>query len=186
VKHLPLEELEKGMPTILESPKDSGLIELIVCRPRSELREILCEARLDLTEGLVGDNWKTRGSRNTPDGSSDTRMQITIMNSRVITLIAQSKKDWPLAGDQLFIDLDLSKSNLPPGTRLALGSAVLEVTGYPHTGCKKFSARFGLDATKFINSPQGRELQLRGINARVIKAGTIRVGDAVKKQRAST
>jgi MOSC domain-containing protein YiiM len=103
------------------------------------------------------------------------------MNARVIDLVAREKDRWSLAGDQLFIDLDVSAENLPPGTRLALGSAVIEVTNQPHTGCKKFAARFGLDALKFVNSPVGRQLQLRGVNARVRQAGVIRIGDLVKK-----
>ena len=103
------------------------------------------------------------------------------MSSRAAALVAGDRERWPLAGDQLYVDLDLSDENLPPGTRLALGSAVLEVTDEPHTGCKKFTARFGLDAMVFVNSPVGRALNLRGINARVVESGTVRVGDAVTK-----
>ena len=136
---------------------------------------------LDLVAGLVGDNWRTRGSSRTTDGSAHPDMQLNIMNSRVIALVAQEKDRWPLAGDQLFIDLDLSVDNVPPGTQLALGSAVLEVTDQPHTGCKKFVARFGPDALKFISSPVGKQLQLRGINVKVIHPGVIRVGDVAKK-----
>ncbi|NOS70832.1 MAG: MOSC domain-containing protein, partial [Verrucomicrobia bacterium] len=137
--------------------------------------------RLDLLEGLVGDNWKERGSRSTPDGSANPEMQLNIMNARVIELLAQSKERWALAGDQLFVDFDLSESNVPPGTRLAIGSAVIEVTAPPHTGCKKFSARFGPDAMKFVNAPEGKELHLRGINAKVVQPAIIRTGDSVKK-----
>jgi MOSC domain-containing protein YiiM len=108
-------------------------------------------------------------------------MQLNVMNARVIALLAREEDRWPLAGDQLYIDMDLSQENLPPGTRLALGSAVIEVTDQPHTGCKKFAARFGLDALKLVNSPLGRQLQLRGLNARVTQPGMIRVGDLVKK-----
>ncbi|MCX6048050.1 MAG: MOSC domain-containing protein, partial [Chloroflexi bacterium] len=117
----------------------------------------------------------------TTDGSSHPDMQLNIMNSRVIALVAQDKDRWALAGDQLFIDLDLSEDNLPPGTQLALGSAVIEVTNQPHTGCAKFVARFGLDAMKFVNSAEQKQLHLRGINAKVVQPGTIRVGDRAKK-----
>jgi MOSC domain-containing protein YiiM len=79
------------------------------------------------------------------------------------------------------LDKPLSKENLPPGTKLALGSAVIEVTAEPHTGCKKFVERFGVEAMKFVNSPVGRELCLRGINAKVVQPGVIRVGDRAKK-----
>ena len=181
IKYLTTEELEAGIKDIYLSPKDNGLIDMIVRRPDVEKREVLSEAKLDLTEGLVGDNWKARGSSGTADGSAHPEMQVNIMNSRMIALLAQEKERWQLAGDQLFIDMDLSAENLPAGTRLALGSAVLEITAKPHSGCKKFAARFGQDAIIFVNSPLGKELHLRGVNAKVIQAGTIRVGDTVRK-----
>lgn len=180
-KFLTMEELEAGLEAIRQSPKDQGLLELIVRRPATDERELLVEGQLDLVEGLVGDDWMRRGSSGTPDGSSHPDMQLTIMNSRAIALITQDKARWPLAGDQLYIDMDLSVDNLRPGTRLALGTAVIEVTAQPHTGCKKFSSRFGLDALKFVNSPTGKQLHLRGINARVVQTGQIRVGDLAKK-----
>jgi len=180
-KHLTMAELEAGLDTIRQSPKNEGVIALIVRRPQVDAREVLEKGELDLAEGLVGDTWKVRRSNRTPDGSPHPDMQLNIMNARVIALVAQEKDRWPLAGDQLFIDMDVSRENLPPGTRLALGSAVIEVTDQPHTGCKKFEARFGLDALKLVNSPVGRQLQLRGVNARVAQPGVIRVGDLVKK-----
>jgi hypothetical protein len=179
--HLTTVELEAGLDTIRQSPKDEGVIALIVRRPQIDAREVLEEGELDLTEGLVGDSWRVRGSSRTPDGLAHPDMQLNIMNARVIALVAREKNRWPLAGDQLFIDLDVSQENLPPGTRLALGPAVIEITDQPHTGCKKFAARFGLDALKLVNSPLGRQLQLRGVNARVAQPGRIRVGDLVKK-----
>ena len=157
-------------------------MDLIVRRPGIGEREILEQGQLDLVEGLAGDNWRTRGSSRTADGSSHPLMQLTVMNSRVIDLVAQERVHWPLAGDQLFIDLDLSIDNLPPGTRLAIGSGVIEVTEQPHTGCKKFVERFGLEAMKFISSGQGKELRLRGLNARVVQPGEVRVGDVAKIQ----
>jgi hypothetical protein len=180
-RHLSVDELQAGLDDVRRSPKDRGVLELIVRRPRTEEREILEEAHLDPSEGLVGDNWKTRGSSHTPDGSANPDAQLTIMNSRLIALLAQHKERWSLAGDQLFIDLDLSTDNLPPGTRLAFNSAVIEVTGEPHTGCKKFLQRFGVDAVKLVNSALGRQLNLRGINARIVQAGVVRVGEAVEK-----
>jgi hypothetical protein len=182
VKHLTLEEMEAGLETIRQSPKDAGVLRLIVRRPNTEDREVLTEGRLDPACGLVGDNWKTRGSRSTPDGSAHPEMQLNIMNARVIELLAQERERWALAGDQLFVDLDLSADNVPPGTRLAIGAAVIEVTAPPHTGCKKFSARFGPDAVKFVNSPEGRKLHLRGINGKVVQPGVVRVGDVVRKE----
>ena len=181
VKHLTTEELESGLAEILESPRDHGVLKLLVRRPREGEREVLDEGLLDLIHGLMGDNWKTRGSTSTPDGSAHPDTQLNIMNFRAITLVAGDKERWPLAGDQLYLDLDLSADNLPPGTRLALGSAVIEVTSEPHNGCKKFRARFGLAAMKFVNSPLGKELHLRGINAKVVHPGLIRMGDVARK-----
>ena len=180
-KYLTTEELEAGLEDIYLSPKDNGVINMIVCRPDVEKREVLHEAKLDLVEGLVGDNWKVRGSTSTTDGSAHPEMQINIMNSRVIALLAQEEERWQLAGDQLYVDMDLSVENLPAGTRLGVGSAVLAVTTKPHLGCNKFAARFGPDAVKFVNSQLGKQLHLRGVNARVIQAGTIQTGDIVRK-----
>jgi hypothetical protein len=181
VKHLTMAELEAGLDEIRRAPKDEGVLHLIVRRPQLEAREVLQEGQLDLTEGLVGDNWKVRGSTSTEDGSAHPDKQLNIMNARAAALVAQDKARWHLAGDQLYIDLDLSDENLPPGTRLAIGSAIIEVTDEPHNGCKKFVSRFGLDAMLFVNSPVGKQLHLRGINARVVQPGTIRTGDVVKK-----
>lgn len=181
IKHLTMEELEAGLDNIRQSPMTEGELALIVRRPTTETREVLEVGELDLAEGLVGDNWNVRGSSRMKDGSSHPDMQINIMNSRVIALIAPDKSRWPLAGDQLYVDLDLSENNVPPGTQLALGSAILEVTDQPHTGCKKFKARFGLDALKLISSPIGKQLHLRGINAKVVQAGTIQTGDMIRK-----
>jgi hypothetical protein len=181
LRHLTTEELHAGLEAIRQSPKDEGVLELIVRRPQIGEREVLAEGQLDIVDGLVGDTWSTRTSRRSKDGLPHPDMQLNIMNARVIALVAQDRARWHLAGDQLFMDLDLSAENLPPGTRLAVGSAVIEVTAEPHTGCQKFVSRFGLDAMKFVNSPLGRELNLRGINARVVKPGTIRVRDVAKK-----
>jgi hypothetical protein len=170
-----------ALQQIYQSPRDRGVLELIVRRPQIGEREILEEGVLDLLEGLVGDNWRTRGSSQTPDGTSHPDMQLNIMNSRVIALVAQDRDRWQLAGDQLFVDMDLSAANLPPGTQLAVGSAVIAVTSLPHTGCHKFMSRFGLDAMKFVNSDLGKQLHLRGINAKVVRPGAIRVGDVFKK-----
>jgi hypothetical protein len=180
-RHLDRTELEAGLDEIRRAPKDDGVLALIVRRPAVDVREVLDEGRLDTTVGLVGDTWIERGSRSTPDGSSHPDMQLNIMNVRSTALVAQTRERWQLAGDQLYVDLDLSGENLPPGTRLRIGGATIEVTPIPHTGCAKFVSRFGLDAMKFVNSPVGRQLNLRGICAKVVEPGTIRAGDCVKK-----
>ena len=181
MKHLTMQELEAALDHLRQAPKDGGVLQLIVRRPEIDLREVLEEAELDPAGGLIGDNWIVRGSSKTPDGSAHPEMQINIMNARVTALVAQDKDRWPLAGDQLYIDMDLSKENLPAGSRIAVGTAVLEVSQLPHTGCHKFVSRFGMDAMKFVNSPVGKELCLRGINAKVVQAGVVKVGHTIRK-----
>ncbi|HEY2947137.1 MAG TPA: MOSC domain-containing protein [Micromonosporaceae bacterium] len=171
--HLELSALEAGLDEIRRSPRDEGTVELIVRRPADNERETLAEARLDTSAGLVGDVWLGE------DGNP-TR-QVTVMNARVVALLARSRDRWPLAGDQLYVDLDLSGDNLPVGARVQVGSAVLELTGQPHRGCKKFAARFGLDALRFVNSDFGYALNLRGVNTRVVHDGVVRPGDRVRK-----
>ncbi len=180
-RHLTTAELEAGLDEIRRAPRDEGTLELIVRRPEVDEREVLDAGELNLEVGLVGDSWITRGSSRTPDGSAHPDMQLNIMNSRVTALVAQHKDRWQLAGDQLYLDLDLSEMNLPARTRFAIGAAVIEVSPQPHLGCRKFVSRFGLEAMQFVNSPLGRQLRLRGINARVVSAGVIRVGDVVRK-----
>jgi hypothetical protein len=176
-RHLTTSELEAGLDEIRSAPKDEGVLEMIVRRPQVGERELLQEAQLSQAEGLVGDSWRTRYGERTPNPD----VQLTLMNVRVTSLVAQDKQRWPLAGDQLYVDLDLSDENLPAGTRLALGSAVIEVSAQPHTGCAKFVERFGLDAMNFVNGSVGRTLHLRGINTRVVQPGAIRVGDRATK-----
>lgn len=177
-----LDEFEAGLDRVREAPADDGTLELIVRRPAENERELLASGRLDLEVGLDGDMWATRPSSSTADGGPNTEAQITVMNARAAALVAGPEHDgWAQAGDQLYVDLDLSHANLPAGTRLEIGDAVVEVTEAPHLGCGKFSRRFGVDAVKLVNSPVGRELRLRGLNARVVTPGAVRPGDRVRK-----
>lgn len=179
--HRTTAEMEAALDDIRRAPADVGLVDLVVRRPTVGGREVLDEGMLDLSEGLVGDNWRTRGNSRTPDGSADPLAQLNVINARLSSFVAVDPDRRALAGDQLHLDLDLSQANLPPGTRLAVGSAVIEVTAKPHLGCAKFVDRFGRDAMRFVNSPVGRELRLRGLNACVVVAGTVRPGDEVRK-----
>jgi hypothetical protein len=180
-RHLTTAELDAGLDEIRRSPADDGIVELVVARPDVGERALLEQGRLDLTVGLVGDNWLVRGNRHRADGSADPEAQLNVINARVSRLVAVDPARRPLAGDQLHVDLDLSVANLPPGTRLALGTAVIEVTPPPHTGCAKFVERFGREAMRFVNSPVGRGLRLRGLNARVVEPGTVSPGDTIRK-----
>lgn len=180
MKHLTLDELNAGLPHVQQSPQNGGTVEMIVARPAEDARKEMETAVLDTTTGLQDDNWQQRGSKRTADGSAHPDMQITLMNSRAAQLIAQSRSRWALAGDQLFVDLDLSPENLPPGQKLQLGTAVLQITTAEHRGCLKFATRFGHPAHKFVNQ-DGWPQRLRGIYAKVIQTGTISVGDAISK-----
>ena len=181
MNHLTREQLDAGLAHIEGSPKDDGTLDLIVRRPQPLDREVVEHAELSLDEGLVGDSWNRRFSKRTDDGSPHPDMQLNIMNSRVIGLIAGSAERHALAGDQLFVDLDLSADNLPPGTRLAIGSVVIEITDQPHNGCAKFTERFGIDAARWVNGDDGNRLKLRGINAKVVVPGSLSRGNRVTK-----
>ena len=184
--HLSTEQLEAGLDHIKASPAHEGAVEHIVCRPANNERQPLTEAVLDVDQGLVGDNWQARHHEDKSGKPANKDRQLTLMNARAVALIAGERDRWQLAGDQFYVDLDLSDDNLPPGTRLALGSAVVEVTAEPHLGCAKFIERFGRDAVMFVNSPAGRALNLRGVNARIVTGGTVKVGDRVTRLAGET
>jgi hypothetical protein len=181
VEHLPRERLLAGLGHIRDSPQDGGRVVLVVSRPAVDQRELPAEAVLDQVAGLSGDNWLARGSKTTADGSADPERQVTVMNARAAELVAGGRERMPLAGDQLYVDLDLSLDNLPAGSLLAVGQAVLRVSEAPHLGCAKFVERFGAEAMRFVNSRLGRQLRLRGMNARVVVPGIVRPGDLAAK-----
>lgn len=174
-------DFEPFLADVRAAPRDGGRLVLIARRPAVDRRELVDAAELDTTFGVIGDSWFERGSSRTPDGRPNPDSQVTLISTRVLRAIEPDADRWPLAGDQLYVDLDLSTDTLPPGSRLAIGSALLEVSKQPHTGCAKFSARFGSDALRWINSPVGRDLRMRGMNARVVRGGTVRAGDAVRR-----
>jgi tRNA (Thr-GGU) A37 N-methylase len=177
----PVPDPERWLAEVRRSPSDRGRLDLIVCRPKVDEREVLHTGGLDVELGLVGDNWLARGAKSTADGSADPEAQLNVMNSRCARLVAGGDERMPLAGDQLFVDFDLSPQNLPPGTRLQIGTSVIEVTAKPHTGCAKFTRRFGLAAHRWVNGTVGKQQRLRGICAKVVVAGTITTGDEIRK-----
>lgn len=182
MRHLSTAELVFGLDGIRAAPAETGTLVMIVRRPAEMEREVVDHAELSVELGLVGDNWLVRGSRQTADRSADPERQLTLMSARAIDLFAAGERErWALAGDQLYVDLDLSEANAPAGTRFAIGTAVVEVTAAPHNGCTKFVQRFGRDASRLVNSPEGKAMHLRGVNAAVIQHGVIAVGDPVAK-----
>src|SRR4029453_14545114 len=178
--HRPLAEIEKAAAGTGSSPSDIGIVEMIVCRPAPAERTVLDEGVLDVTHGLLGDNWEARGSRTTPDGTADPLRQVTVMNSRVLASVAGHRDRWQLAGDQLIVDFDLSMDSLPAGSRLQIGEAVVEVTEPPHTGCAKFAGRFGVDALAWTREPEGRQRRRRGMHVRVLESGLVRQGGVIR------
>ena len=176
-RHLTMEELRAGLPDIRASPADGGELRAIVFRPAHGERRDVESAEISLAGGVHGDHWAKKCWKETEDGRPHPDVQICIMNARSIALIAQERANWPPAGDNLFLDMNLSPENLPPGTRLSLGSAILEITAVPHNGCDSFIARYGRDACVFVNTGEGKQLRLRGIYARVVKDGRVSVGD---------
>ena len=181
VTHRTTQDLEGAIDHFRSAPADTGTLDLVLRRPAEGEREVLATAELTFADGVAGDTWKVRGSRRTEDGSAHPDMQLNVMNARFGRFVAVDPARMTLAGDQLYVDFDLSEPNVPAGTRLGIGSAVIEITDQPHTGCAKFRQRFGADALRFVNSPVGRSLRLRGANARVVVEGEIRPGDVVKK-----
>ena len=179
--NLKIDELWSEWEQSEKSPKDMGTVEMIVRRPQVDVREEVKEAEFDTKDGLVGDNWLARGSSSRPDGSPHPESQITLMNSRVIQLLAGDRSRWELAGDQLFVDFDLSKDNLPIGQRIKIGDVVLEIPELPHTGCAKFAKRYGAHARKFVMTDEGKLLRFRGVYATVIQGGNIKLTDTITK-----
>ncbi len=179
---------EIDLAPVREAPAAEGVVALVVARPSEGRRELLEQGRLEPGGGLLGDGWAERPSSSSADGGPNPEAEVTVMGSRAIALIAADggAARWAEAGDQLFVDLDLSESNLPAGTRIQVGEAVLEVSSHPHLGCGKFARRFGVEALKLVNSAEGRELRLRGLNARVIDAGDVRPGDPARKLTAGS
>lgn len=173
VEHLTTEQIETGMSNVLTSPQDRGKLEAIVIRPEQNQREYREAVHLSPEGGVEGDRWAT--------SKGDLRAQVSLMNARLLRLIAREDERMSLAGDNLIVDLDLSETNIPAGQKLAVGEALIEVTDLTHTGCSKFAERYGADAVRYINAAERRSLRLRGFYARVLKAGTVRVGDVVQK-----
>jgi hypothetical protein len=175
-------ELEAALDHLRAAPRDEGSLTLVVRRPETAVREVLDEGVLDEADGLLGDNWLSRATKRARAEGRHLEAMITVMSSRMVTLLADNDDERVMAGDQLYVDLDLSHDHLPAGTRIAIGEdAVLEVSAKPHAGCKKFMTRFGPEAVAFVNSEEGTRLRLRGLNSRVVHGGVVRPGDVVRR-----
>jgi MOSC domain-containing protein YiiM len=177
----PARDFDPTYADLRAAPRDAAAVAHLVARPNRDEREVVAEAVLDVEQGMVGDHWLARGSSSQPGGSANPEAQLTLMSTRVLASIEPDPARWPLAGDQVLLDLDLSEVNLPVGTRLIVGEAEVEVTALPHTGCAKFAARFGHDALRWISTPEGRALRMRGMYVRVVRSGTVRTGDVARK-----
>ena len=180
-EYVTMEQIEAGLAHVLASPRDQGKLEAIVIRPEEDQRQVCTLAYLSPEGGVEGDRWVTSSSLRLPDGRPDPRAQVSLMNARLLRMIAGSDERISLAGDNLVVDLDLSEANMPVGQKLSVGEVVLEITDVPHTGCQKFARRFGPDAVRFVNGADRRSLHLRGVYARILRAGTLRVGDVLRK-----
>ena len=176
--HRITEDLNELVDGILDAPKDAGPIEMIVRRPGENEREVMQTAELTTDGGLVGDNWIERIDEN---GEPHFAAQLTLMNARVADAVAITRERWPLAGDQIYVDMDISHENLPAGSQIQLGEAIVEISDVPHTGCDKFAGRFGKEALRFANVGVGRDNRFRGVNAFVIEGGVFSVGDKITK-----
>ena len=181
IQHLTTAQIETGLPSVRQSPQNQGVLKAIVIRPAVNERKMLQQVELSPEGGVHGDAWARGCWMSLPDGRPHPDVQVAITNARFIDLIAQDESRWALAGDNLYVDFDLSDEHLVPGQRLALGTALLEVTAVPHNGCKKYAQRYGQDAVRFVNTPVGKSLHLRGIYARIVRAGTVAVGDVIRK-----
>ena len=176
--HATTADLTARLDHLRAAPAQIGTVELVIRRPAHGEREILDEGVLDEAAGMVGDNWLSRATSRAIETGRHLEAQINVMSARMVALLADTAQERAGAGDQLYLDLDISAANLPAGSRIALGEdAVIEVTAKPHAGCKKFTARFGEAAMLFVNSEVGKELRLRGFNARVVSGGVVRPGD---------
>ena len=178
--HVAREDLDARLPELRALDAAEGTLELIVRRPSEGDRELPATAEISLEAGLVGDRWRASAHRDEA-GAVSRENQLTLMSIRMLELIAEPER-WPLSGDNLLVDMGLAMESLPIGSRLAIGEeVVVQISEVPHTGCAKFSARFGSDALRFVNSPEGRVLRLRGVNAHVIEPGTVSTGDAIRR-----
>jgi hypothetical protein len=177
----PARDFDPTYADVRNAPKDSAIVTLLVARPGTDLRETVTEAVLDVEQGMVGDDWMARGSWKKAGTPANVEAQVTLMSTRVLAAMEPDESRWPIAGDQVYLDLDLSEENLPVGTRLLVGDAEVEVTALPHTGCSKFASRFGHDALRWISTHEGRALRMRGMYVRVLRTGTVHVGDVVRR-----
>lgn len=184
--HRTMADLKAALPHILAAPKDGGDLRMIVVRPASGQRETPATARLTGAGGVEGDHWSKGCWRTTEAGDPHPDVQICMMSSRTIEAIAGDPENWAPAGDNLFLDLDLTPDNLATGDRLEIGTTLLEITAEPHHGCQSFIDRYGRDACLFVNLGDGKRYALRGRYARVLRDGDITVGDTVTVIRAET
>lgn len=179
--HRTREELASALPYVAASPKDGGSVALIVVRPDHGRRETPDRVRISAQDGVEGDHWSKGCWLETDDGAPHPDVQINLMCTRAAEVIAGDPALWPAAGNNFFVDIDLSPDNLPAGTRLALGTAEIEITDQPNKGCQVFIDHYGRDACIFVNTGPGWSLRMRGLYARVVQNGDVRLDDRIRK-----
>ena len=182
------DSLKKGLDKPINynqsSPRDNGVVKLLVIRPETHVRTLPNAVVVSVEQGVVGDKWEAECTIKLENGKSNPDLQIAIINTKVIKEIAQSDFDMDrlaLAGDNIYADLNLCEENMPVGQQIQIGNTLLEVTPFPHFGCKKFSERYSVEDLKVVNSTAGKPQHLRGIYVKVIKNGSISIGESIKK-----
>jgi hypothetical protein len=180
-KHRTRAEIEAGIGPVLQSPAEGAAVEALFSRPAPGKRLDLPALEVSVSGGIAGDHWSLGCWKTLPDGSPDPDVQVSLMNRRMLHLIAGARDNWARAGNNIIVDMDLSIDNLPIGQRLRVGTAELEIGPVANTGCDFFIERYGRDACVFVNTGIAKQKRLRGVYARVVKDGQIRIGDIIRK-----
>jgi hypothetical protein len=186
MKHAPLSpitaaELEAALPSVLAAPGGAGLVRLLCTRPQPNARAFPEVLTLSRGKGATGDYHPARPWLRLPDGSPDPRIEVSIMPWRVLDLVWRERDRVAHPGDNIAVDMTLAEADLPAGTRLAAGTAILRVSDVPNDGCAKWKVRYGKAAHDWITTPDHLRLRLRGLYAAIEQDGEVRIGDTLRR-----